>query len=59
MPKHGWHHLAAFESLPTSARCRKMDGTIWRHHLATETFGDVDPALLPEVHRFEVPDGCH
>jgi len=26
---------------------------------ATETFGDVDPALFPEVHRFEVPDGCH
>ena len=26
---------------------------------ATETFGDVDPAAFPEVHRFSVPDGCH
>ena len=26
---------------------------------ATETFGDADPSLFPEVHRFTVPNGCH
>lgn len=26
---------------------------------AAETFGDLDPATFPEVHRFQVPDGCH
>ena len=26
---------------------------------ATEAFGDADPALFPEVHRFQIPDGCH
>jgi type I restriction enzyme M protein len=26
---------------------------------ARETFGDEDPSLFPEVHRFQVPDGCH
>ncbi len=26
---------------------------------ASETFGDADPSLFPEVHRFTVPDGCH
>lgn len=26
---------------------------------AVETYGDADPALFPEVHRFELPDGCH
>ena len=26
---------------------------------AVETFGDADPSLFPEVHRFQVPDGCH
>lgn len=26
---------------------------------ATETFGEVDPSLFPEVHRFNIPDGCH
>ncbi len=26
---------------------------------AAETFGDVDPTLFPEVHRFHVPEGCH
>jgi type I restriction enzyme M protein len=26
---------------------------------AVETFGEVDPTLFPEVHRFTVPDGCH
>ncbi len=26
---------------------------------ATETFGDTDPSLFPEIHRFMVPEGCH
>jgi len=26
---------------------------------AAETFGDADPALFPEVHRFQLPEGCH
>jgi type I restriction enzyme M protein len=26
---------------------------------AAETFGDSDPTLYPEVHRFQVPVGCH
>jgi type I restriction enzyme M protein len=26
---------------------------------ATELFGDVVPVEFPEVHRFNVPDGCH
>jgi len=26
---------------------------------ASETFGEVDPTLFPEVHRFHVPEGCH
>lgn len=26
---------------------------------AAETFGDADPTLFPEVHRFTIPDGCH
>ena len=26
---------------------------------ATETYGDADPSLFPEVHRFQVPEGCH
>ena len=26
---------------------------------AMELFGDVDPVEFPEVHRFDVPDGCH
>ena len=26
---------------------------------AAETFGEVDPAAFPEVHRFHVPEGCH
>ena len=26
---------------------------------ATETYGDSDPSLFPEVHRFQVPEGCH
>jgi type I restriction enzyme M protein len=26
---------------------------------AAETFGDSNPELFPEVHRFQVPEGCH
>ncbi|MET3525491.1 type I restriction-modification system subunit M [Phenylobacterium koreense] len=26
---------------------------------ARETYGDVDPSLFPEVHRFDLPEGCH
>lgn len=26
---------------------------------AIEAFGDSDPTLYPEVHRFHVPAGCH
>ena len=26
---------------------------------AAELFGDVDPVDFPEVHRFDVPEGCH
>jgi type I restriction enzyme M protein len=26
---------------------------------ATKLFGDVDPVDFPEVHRFNVPEGCH
>jgi type I restriction enzyme M protein len=26
---------------------------------AAETFGEADPSLYPEVHRFTLPDGCH
>ena len=26
---------------------------------ATDTYGDTDPSLFPEVHRFQVPEGSH
>jgi len=26
---------------------------------ATETYGDASPSVFPEVHRFQVPEGCH
>lgn len=26
---------------------------------AAEIYGDAEPTLFPEVHRFEVPEGCH
>ena len=26
---------------------------------ASETYGDGDPSLFPEIHRFQVPEGCH
>ena len=26
---------------------------------AAETYGDADPSLFSEIHRFEVPKGCH
>ena len=34
---------------------------VWDEETAAafETFGDTDPTLYPEVHRFKVPEGCH
>jgi len=26
---------------------------------AVETYGDEEPTLFPEIHRFQVPEGCH
>lgn len=26
---------------------------------ARQTFGEVDPSMFPEIHRFVVPEGCH
>jgi len=26
---------------------------------AAQTYGDAEPSLFPEVHRFQVPGGCH
>jgi type I restriction enzyme M protein len=26
---------------------------------AVDAYGDADPSAFPEVHRFQVPDGCH
>ena len=26
---------------------------------ASETYGDVEPGLFPEIHRFQIPEGCH
>lgn len=26
---------------------------------AAKAYGDADPSLFPEVHRFQVPEGCH
>ena len=26
---------------------------------ATEIYGDADPSMFPEIHRFQLPDGCH
>ncbi len=26
---------------------------------AVETYGDADPSAFPEVHRFQLPEGCH
>ncbi|OSQ54465.1 hypothetical protein MCRY_21135 [Marivita cryptomonadis] len=26
---------------------------------AQEIYGDADPSLFPEIHRFVVPEGCH
>ena len=26
---------------------------------AADTYGDADPSQFPEVHRFQVPEGCH
>ncbi len=34
---------------------------VWDEEIAeaTKVFGDVDPSIFPEVHRFQVPEGCH
>ena len=34
---------------------------VWNEETAeaAETYGDADPSQLPEVHRFQLPDGCH
>ncbi|MBI1318335.1 MAG: N-6 DNA methylase [Candidatus Hydrogenedens sp.] len=34
---------------------------VWDEERATaaEEFGDVDPVDFPEIHRFQVPEGCH
>ncbi|MFC1791664.1 N-6 DNA methylase [Gemmatimonadota bacterium] len=34
---------------------------VWDEEIAeaVEEYGDADPALFPEVHRFQVPEGCH
>jgi type I restriction enzyme M protein len=26
---------------------------------AVETYGDADPSMFPEIHRFQLPEGCH
>ena len=26
---------------------------------ASEIYGDADPSMFPEIHRFQLPDGCH
>ena len=26
---------------------------------AIEAYGDADPSVFPEIHRFQLPDGCH
>ncbi|MEE4382793.1 MAG: class I SAM-dependent DNA methyltransferase [Pseudomonadales bacterium] len=39
----------------------KRISDVWDEELeeAREVFGDDDPALFPEVHRFVLPEGCH
>ena len=34
---------------------------VWKEELeeATVTYGDVEPVEFPEIHRFNIPDGCH
>lgn len=39
----------------------KRIGDVWDEETAeaVETYGDAEPTLFPEVHRFQVPEGCH
>src|SRR6266404_3000608 len=39
----------------------KRISDVWEEETAeaARTFGDADPSLFPEVHRFTVPAGCH
>jgi len=39
----------------------KRISDVWNEETAeaAETYGDADPSAFPEVHRFQVPEGCH
>jgi type I restriction enzyme M protein len=39
----------------------KRISDVWDEETAAaqELYGDTDPSLFPEIHRFVVPDGCH
>jgi len=40
---------------------RISDVWVWDEETAEAvvTYGDAEPTLFPEVHRFQVPEGCH
>ena len=56
-------HLFASDVAATVGFFRTMFGAtvVWDEEAAeaTQLFGDVDPVDFPEVHRFNVPEGCH
>src|SRR5438477_11508865 len=39
----------------------KRISDVWDEEMkeAQEIYGEVDPSLFPEIHRFVVPEGCH
>jgi len=39
----------------------KRISDVWDEEMteAREIYGEVDPSLFPEIHRFVVPEGCH
>ena len=37
----------------------EVDDDVQETAEATELYGEADPAHFPEVHRFQVPEGCH
>ena len=39
----------------------KRISDVWDEESATasDVYGDVDPTAFPEIHRFELPEGCH
>src|SRR6476619_6363288 len=39
----------------------KRIGDVWDEETieAADVFGEVNPAEFPEIHRFNIPDGCH